>query len=188
VPILPKKLTLTAFASSLEGRCTSSPHDPNLVEDLQAHVRTLPLQASSIVTAKRDELDRLGTELWNFSTRLRRDDKPDDGNKGELARRNQRLCLLRVFAFLLLDTVGGHATKTRESKHYIRLMKVALKAARVCIDNNELSSATKVLERAADYQEAMSKEFGGERNAETDVIGPLCADYFAVRTALVSWT
>jgi hypothetical protein len=65
-------------------------------------------------------------------------------------------------------------------------MKVALKAAKVCIENNELDSATKVLERAAGYQEAMAKDIDGKPNEEAQLDGRLRVEYFAVRTTLVS--
>jgi hypothetical protein len=65
-------------------------------------------------------------------------------------------------------------------------MKVALKAARVCIDSKDFISATKVLERAADYQEALGSETDGERSDEEELRERLCVEYFAVRTMLVS--
>jgi hypothetical protein len=92
---------------------------------------------------------------------------------------------VRVFAFLLLDTAAGQAIKARERKHCIRLLRVALKAARVCIDNTDLASATKVLERAADYQEALAAESNSDSSARVQDDGILRLDYFIVRTALV---
>jgi hypothetical protein len=65
-------------------------------------------------------------------------------------------------------------------------MKVALKAARACIDSKDMSSATKVLERAADYQEALGSETDGETNEEERLGERLRVEYFAVRTTLVS--
>lgn len=144
------------------------------------------MQASSTVAAKQDELDRLGTELWNLSTRLRRTEvQPNGKTKEEVSGQNRSLCLLRVFSFLLLDSASGQASKGRERKNSIRLLKVALKAAKVCIDNSELSGATKTLERAADYQEALSKESDEESVEEYELGDSLRLEYFAVRTALV---
>jgi hypothetical protein len=146
-----------------------------------------------VLTAKREELDRLGTELWNLSTRLRRDDPQLNGKSREdVEHRNRALVLLRVFAFLLLDSAGGQGSRSRERKTCIRLMKVALKAAKVCIERDELESAVKVLERAADYQEALSRDVEADEAKEAELGGRLRGEYFAVRTTLVSklpsWT
>ncbi|KAF2258604.1 SPO22-domain-containing protein [Lojkania enalia] len=183
-----KKLrALLSFATSLTDRFNSSTRDTALVEDLQVHIRGLPFPSSSAISAKQDELDRIGTELWNLSTRLRRDDtEPNSKNKDATKRMNTMLCLLRVFAFMLLDMADSQANKGRERKTCVRLMRVALKAARVCVENNELSNATKVLERAAGYEDALSKgkEPIGEKNEEANIEQRLRVEYFAVRTAL----
>lgn len=65
-------------------------------------------------------------------------------------------------------------------------MKVALKAARVCIDGDELSNSTKVLERAAEYQDILSGERDGATKDEGEAADRLRLDYFAVRMLLVS--
>jgi hypothetical protein len=179
---------LTAFALTLAKRFDST-RDTALVHDLQIHIRSLPLHTSSTVAAKQDELDKTGTELWNLSTRLRRNEAQlNRQSKGEKDQKISALCLLRVFAFLLLDSAGGQAKRGRERKTCIRLMKVALKAARACIDSKDMSSATKVLERAADYQEALDSETDGEKSEQEQLGERLRVDYFAVRTTLVSTT
>jgi hypothetical protein len=65
-------------------------------------------------------------------------------------------------------------------------MKVALKAAKWCIENKEVENATKVLERAAEYQEILSQEGESERG-EAELGERLRVEYYALRTALVSW-
>jgi hypothetical protein len=65
-------------------------------------------------------------------------------------------------------------------------MKVALKAARVCIASKELSHATKILERAAEYQDVLSTESDVTGDEESEVALRLRMEYFAVRTTLVS--
>ncbi|KAF2689190.1 SPO22-domain-containing protein [Lentithecium fluviatile CBS 122367] len=179
-----KVKTVLAFAATLANRFNAS-SDTSLADDLEKQARALPLQASSTVTAKREELDRLGTELWNLSTRLRRNEPQTNGrSKEDATQRSRAICLLRVFSFLLLDSAGGQATKGRERKTCIRLIKVALKAAKVCIESNELGSATKVLERAADYQEALSKGVVVDEAEEVEVGDRLRVEYFAIRTTL----
>jgi hypothetical protein len=117
---------------------------------------------------------------------MRRDEPALDGKANEVATsRNRALCLLRAFSFLLLDAAAAQ-TKGRPLKSCIRLMKVALKAARMCIEGIELSNATKVLERAAEYQDVLSKQTDGTGNEESEVARRLRMEYFAVRTTLVS--
>jgi hypothetical protein len=59
----------TAFGSSLTKRIENE-RNASLINDLQTQIRGLPLQPSSTLIARQDELDRLGTELWNLSTRV----------------------------------------------------------------------------------------------------------------------
>ena len=75
--------------------------------------------------------------------------------------------------------------KGRERKNCMRLMKVALKAAKVCIENKEVEGATKVLERAAEYQELLGQT-ADELDGEAELGERLCLEYFALRTTLVS--
>lgn len=156
------------------------------MEDLQAQILGLPLPQSPATVAKQVELEKLGTELWNASTRLRRGlSQMSDRSADEVSRKSHTLGLLRVFSFLLLDAAGSQSVKGREGKNCFRLMKIAHKAAKWCIQAKEVGNATKVLERAAEYQEISGQEdevelteFGlGER---------LQVEYFALRTALVS--
>ncbi|KAH7398979.1 meiosis protein SPO22/ZIP4 like-domain-containing protein [Phaeosphaeria sp. MPI-PUGE-AT-0046c] len=156
----------------------------SLVNDLQTQIRGLPLLASSAVGARQDELDRLGTQLWNLSTRLQRDGPAVIGKlKDQNSTKDHVLCLLRTFSFLLLDTASTPA-KRRPQKSCIRLMKVALKAARVCIAFKELSNATKILERAAEYQDVLSKNAEGATCDDSAGAKDLRMQYFAVRTTL----
>ncbi|KAF2629751.1 SPO22-domain-containing protein [Macroventuria anomochaeta] len=179
-----KVQTVIAFASSLTSRL-DKPQKPALVTDLQNHIRHLPLQASPAVTAKRDELDKLGTELWNLSTRLRRDEPAHDGNpKDGNARNSSIVCLLRAYAFLLLDSAGSQMVKGRERKSCIRLMKVALKAAKACILGKDLESATRVLERAATYEDILIGKGQHGDSDDAEIAKRLRLEYFAIRTVL----
>lgn len=174
-----------AFASRLPDRLKPS-NDPLLQNDLRSRISELPLPHSAPVAAKQEELDRIGTELWNLSTTLRRKLDPSSvQGHDETAQRKRTLCLLRVFAFLLLDTAGGH-TEKRERKHCLRLFRVALKAARVSIEEQELESATKVLERAADYQEVLGKDAQSVSEEEGVECVGMSMEYFGLRMALVS--
>ena len=65
-------------------------------------------------------------------------------------------------------------------------MKVALKVARVCIENRESELATKVLERAAEYEDVLGQEAGRGEDEDDEVGSHLRVEYFGVRTILVS--
>lgn len=87
----------------------------------------------------------------------------------------------------MLDSAGGQASKEgSELKTRARLMKVALKAAKVCIECGEFNVATKVLERAAEYQEVLTKGQNEEQGEEEEIGERLRVEYFAVRALLVS--
>lgn len=179
-----------AFASKLSERIEPD-WNTSVITELHAQVRGLPLSASSITISKRGELDKLGTDLWNLSTRLRRDDSSlDDKPKEVMTRKNRALCLLRAFAFLLLASAGGSDTNDRQRNRCVRLIKIAMKAAKVCIEGNELTAATKVMEQAAEYQEVFSREGETTDDEEIALFTKLRSEYFAVRMALVrveSW-
>lgn len=150
-------------------------------------MRHLPFQSSPALLTKRDEFDKIGTELWNLSTRLRRDKPAQDRKaKDTKTHNNNTICLLRAFAFLLIDSAGSHAVRSQEPKSCIRLMKVALKAAKVCISAKEFDSATKVLERAAIYEDILKAEGNDELGAEVELARRLRLEYFTIRTVLVS--
>ncbi|KAL1606688.1 sporulation-specific protein 22 [Paraconiothyrium brasiliense] len=172
-----------SFASGLTDRLDAS-SDKEFADDLQAQIRGLPLAASSAVAAKQDELEKLGTDLWNTSTRLRRGLPHTNGDLSEeTLRKDHEIGLLRVFSFLLLASAGSQSVKGQERKNCIRLMKIALKAARWCIENKEVGNATKVLEHAAEYQEILAQE-GEKRTGETELGERLRVEYYALRTAL----
>jgi hypothetical protein len=124
--------------------------------------------------------------LWNLTTSLRRQhDETHHADKEAAKQRKQALCLLRVLAFLVLDSATGDAKQTKKGKHCIRLMKVALKTGRVCIEEGDTANATKVLERAADYQEILAK--GADSGSEEENVNcrALMMEYFGLRMALV---
>lgn len=84
--------------------------------------------------------------------------------------------LLRIFVFHLLDAVfrarrpqGGHgASKQAQSERWkdtVRLLRVALRTSRHCLDTSLHDHALKVLERAADYLGDLEKQ---QRSRKTD--------------------
>ncbi|KAF2090252.1 SPO22-domain-containing protein [Saccharata proteae CBS 121410] len=170
-----KKVTaLLSFAQTLGDRIGANLTDPELNAQIQSFIQTLPLPASAAVTSKQSDFDRIGTELWNLSTRLRRDAGAEDRNS---------LCLLRAFSFLLLDTAqqGGRKATTG---NLVRLLKVALKAARFCLDQKSHELCLRVLERAAWYEEQFSKPEVQADQESMELHGRLRAEYYILRTAL----
>ncbi|KAI4712219.1 hypothetical protein J4E89_002485 [Alternaria sp. Ai002NY15] len=183
-----KKLkAVLTFASTLSKRIEAGNH-ATIVGELQAQILGLPLKTSTAVTARQEELDRLGTELWNQATRLRRDiSVVNNQPKDSATDKNNVVPFLRAYAFLLLDSAGGRGpNNVRQRKSCIRLMKVALKAARVCIEANELIIATDLLKLAAEYEDVLSKGTDDKPEKDTELADGLRAQYFAVRMTL-SW-
>jgi hypothetical protein len=121
------------------------------------------------------ELNSKGTELWNLSTRLSRSSEALD---------KRVLYLLRVFSFGLLDS--AHLGRSISGANCVRLLKVAIKAAKLCLTGDALEHGVKVLERVASYLEELEK--GGDKLSTEDgaTREMLKAEYFVLRTTLVS--
>lgn len=94
---------------------------------MQSQVRSLHAycQKPSHAFSGNEELDKLGTSIWNLSTRLKR--SIDD------SRANCRKLVVygRAFAFHLLDA-AQHAGKANLGNKF-RLLRLALKAGRSSI-------------------------------------------------------
>ncbi|KAB5586055.1 meiosis protein SPO22/ZIP4 like-domain-containing protein [Coniochaeta sp. 2T2.1] len=175
---------ITDFAINLEERVSGCSFliDDQLLESLKTHVRSLHAYSPKPSNAfnGHDELDRLGTSIWNCSTRLPR----EMGGNAVSSERRKLAVYSRVFAFHLLDAAQrpGNAGLGNE----VRLMRLALKAGRTAIEASELEMASFVLQKGADYTAYFtehSKNLDGED--ATDVRG-LEAEYYILRTAL-SW-
>lgn len=147
--------------------------------ELQHHVNSLHSSSKRIHefddSTQQEQLDRGGTQLWNLAARLHR----DHGNV-----QNQDLCLTRAFAFLLLDSA-----QTTEREHgdsnVVRLMKVALKAAKICLEDAQIELCQKVMERAAAYENRLPKsQSDKDDEEEMHLSGRLRTEYFTLRTAL----
>lgn len=102
------------------------------------------------------------------------------------------LVMGRVCAFLILDCAQCSDRGTVENA--VRCMKVALKAARNCLDMKQLDLAVKVLEKAASYAECFSSGGGNAAGQQsTDIENPLplarlVSEYYILRTVLVCIT
>jgi hypothetical protein len=67
----------------------------------------------------------------------------------------------------------------------VRLLKVAFKAAKFCLDGDELELGVKVLERAAAYVEDLGSADTQLVLEDESVRQRLVAEYYVMRTALV---
>ncbi|TID24359.1 SPO22-domain-containing protein [Venturia nashicola] len=165
-----KARQLVEFANSIPDRINGPTTDRSLIADLQEHVQTLPIQAPS---ARVGEFNTKGTDLWNLSTRLSRcDDAPQ----------KRLLCLLRVFAFGLLDC--AQLRRSISSANCVRLLKVAFKAAKFCITSDALEHGIKVLERVAAYLEEFDKMEEELSPEDTALRAKLKSEYHILRTTL----
>ena len=129
------------------------------------------------------EFDRLGTELWNFATRSRRD--VDPGGEDACA-------LIRVFSFSLLDCIKAATQRTPQNN--LRLLKIGIKAAKVCLEDDDAENAQGVLSSAASITDALSNRLGvgpgAQESAEKDqdliaMHRSLNVEYLTVRIMLV---
>lgn len=153
-----------------------------LIEEVQDYVndfQNISLASQRSVRSERHEqLDRLGTKLWNLSTKLKR----EHGSKDF-----RTVSLVRTFAFLLLD--GAQSLERSTPQNVIRLMNAALKTARICLDGGQLGLCQKVLEKAAGYESEIRdpRPKDAEEDEETGALyARLRAGYFVLRTALES--
>ncbi|OIW27318.1 SPO22-domain-containing protein [Coniochaeta ligniaria NRRL 30616] len=174
------------FATSLEKRLTTispaSPVDDQLLAALQTHVRTLHgyCQKPSHPSSSNEELEKLGTSIWNLSTRLMRD---TDGGPAWPDRR-RLVVYARVFAFHILDA-AQHSGKV-DLGNKVRLMRLALKAGKSSIEASELEMAGFALEKGADYIRYFGEQRGRLVGDDAKNIRGLEAEYYILRTAL-SW-
>ncbi|GAB7360448.1 hypothetical protein MBLNU230_g8402t1 [Neophaeotheca triangularis] len=134
---------------------------PTWVADVEATVqRAFPLPLSPALTSQSPELDQAGVALWNASTSLLR--RSEDPRKRTHDEQQTPLihqaALLRTFGCLLLDAAcacSSHLTKDLQQR--IRTFKIALRAVRFCLDNNEIALTQKPLERCAEYAIAVEE-------------------------------
>lgn len=97
-----------------------------LFNELQNYVLEFPGNLVTSAASKCEEIDGIGTTLWNLCTRLRRRYESDSPQETPSI-----LLVARVFAFQLLD--GALETGKGTTANTLRLMKIGIKAAKNCI-------------------------------------------------------
>lgn len=109
------------------------------------------------MAARASAFDAAGTELWNGTTNILRD--AEEHQQDPRLRRDlpsHMTVLLRVFAFHMLDAAYRTSPKReKNTAQRTRSFKLALKSCRMCLEQNELELAIKILERCADHVEAI---------------------------------
>ncbi|KAL2219458.1 meiosis protein SPO22/ZIP4 like-domain-containing protein [Thermoascus aurantiacus ATCC 26904] len=175
---------LVSFATDLQIKMSDATSLDSLVLDrrtldaLDNHLRRLPLPSSSSLTvSSRLQLDSTGTALWNACSRLTglADGKEMEEDKLSL------LCRVMTFAFLLLESSAS--SDGNGGSENIRVLKVALRAARFCLETTQLSLSLKVLEIAAMRVGFLEKAC---HSIQEDLTQALSAEYYMLRIIL-SW-
>jgi hypothetical protein len=141
---------------------------------------------------KSADFDALGSSLWNAATKIIRGDELDD--EGESNKTNSKGAgltrfgiLLRAFAFFLLDAAHNDSRRRKDASRTTRIFKIALKAVRCSLDNNESELATKILETCSRYVSAWDEATpiiqvaGGESEDESIITQRLTAEFHLLR-------
>jgi hypothetical protein len=121
---------------------------PSLISDLRSKISCFPadnLQSKQHRTA----FETKGTELWNHATRHHRTSAAagESSNDGD---GKTKIALLRVFAFGMLDSAAQSRNGgMKRAETCVRMLKVAFKCIKACLEAGELEFAAKVAQRAA---------------------------------------
>lgn len=139
-------------------------------------------------TAKAIDFDRLGTQIWNAAIHL------SDQSSPMLKTWPQLEPQLRVLALFLLEAAQRcyvkHGNK-KSSQNLVRVLRTAMKAARICINANALDLCTRLFEKVADHvehkQDPPPEHKKDKQESEADeMLKELAADYYLLR-ATASW-
>lgn len=151
--------------------------------------RSFPFPAATTLAGKVYAFDTLGCEIWNAATSIIR--TAENETDATLKRNvNSRFAaLLRVFAFLLIDTAYHGSSKTTKTlDQRVRTFKLALKACRFCLDRGDLDLAIKVLESCSDHVSAAAEDSPllriSDRDDEADLRATLktsVSEYYLLR-------
>ncbi|TKA61057.1 hypothetical protein B0A49_09270 [Cryomyces minteri] len=175
-----KKLnSLISFATNLSGTIKTDPLDATFASQIDKHLKgSFPISKALITATRSEQLDKLGTNLWNTATRLWRDNDETD---------KKALCNLRVFAFFLLVAAQRPSSEPLPGSfgNAIRLLKVSLKAAKFCLDQKQIDRCQEVLERAAVLEEELTKDQSQAGPDDVELCARLTSEYWVLRTALV---
>lgn len=173
------------FAAQLIRRIDSGNVNAVAMQNLET---TLRISYPRLPAARAPDYDRLGTQLWNTAIRLK------DQSSPLLKTWPLFEAQLRVLAYFLLDAAHRsyvkHGSK-KSSQNLVRILKIALRAARICMAAETLDLCTMLFEKVAEHVEHTQdppiehKKDKQESEAE-EMLKELMADYYLLRATL-SW-
>lgn len=176
---------MAEFAAQLTRRIGSGNVNSVTMEELETALSTKLPRSSA---AKAPDFDRLGTQIWNATVRLK------DQSSPLLKTWPKFESQLRVLAYFLLDTAQQSYVKhgiKKSSQNLVRILKTALKASRTCIAAEALGLCTMLFEKVAEHVDHTQdlprdhKKDQQESEAE-EMLKELIADYHLLRATL-SW-
>jgi hypothetical protein len=167
-------LTFQALAQTVADHLQSNSTDLTVYERLRSHLDGLPFATTPVKLVPSEEIDGIGTQLWNLSTTVQRSEGLD----------GKTTALVKIFSFFLLDT-GQQTLRPRTTASVARILRVALKTAKYCMSQGELDFSLKALERAAHYEAQLPIPKTQGTKEENDELQKLRAEYYQLRTALV---
>jgi tetratricopeptide (TPR) repeat protein len=165
------------------------------LSELEAFVKQpFPSPSAVALARKSSEYDTQGSILWNAATKILRDH--DDGQtSGPKVDFHRFGMMLRAFAYLLLDAAHNTSSRrTKDSDQTIRIFKIALKASRCSLDNNDLDLAFKLLESCSKYISAWDEATPVIRMADSEcddeglLVSQLTSEFYLCRMVHASKT
>ncbi|KAI4727187.1 hypothetical protein E4T49_05102 [Aureobasidium sp. EXF-10728] len=186
LPLRPStNMKMVDFSAQLVRRLDSGNVNAVTMKELEG---TLKIKTPRSPAAKAADSDRLGTQIWNAAIRLKDQSSPILKTWPQLEPQ------LRVLAYFLLDTAQRSYVKhgSRKSiQNLVRILKTALKAARICINANALELCTMLFEKVAEHvehkQDPPPEYKKDKQESEADeMLRELAADYYLLR-ATTSW-
>lgn len=120
----------------------------SLSRGIEAHIKqSLPLITTPFSAGKASKFDSLGTDLWNHSAQPIHGDDLSCDPQATATDKAQFGVLVRVFALLLLDTAHRSSThRSQDPDQKVRLLKIALRTSRLCLNKDALELAIQALE------------------------------------------
>ncbi|KAF2403591.1 SPO22-domain-containing protein [Trichodelitschia bisporula] len=171
-----KAKALIDFATSLVSALEASLFPQALAPKIRKTILTIP---TGRPLPRVHDLDTKGTALWNLSTRQQRSVTSDSS-----AVEKECICLIRVFAFCLLDCAAQGRTGGGNPPAFVRLLRVGSKAAKACIEQGDLEMAVRVLERTASWNEKLEARSSDLSPEDAAVVTGLRGRYWMLRTVL----
>ncbi|KAL6717482.1 sporulation-specific protein 22 [Lecanora helva] len=160
------------FAKNIEISLSSDTVKLPSCSDLRRQIDQVAAIHHAAAASKNVDLDRQGTRLWNAASTLKSKEE-----NGEL------LCLIRVFACLLIDC-AQRCSQGRATSNEVRVLRTALKACKLCLDQNCLNLADIIVERAAFYDERLKSHGAAWSEANRPSVKLVAQEYLNLRISL----